>query len=286
MRYPPVSSKTVLITGCSSGIGAATAALLRNHGWTVIPTARKDEDLDRLRSDGFSPVRLDTSADESVRRAAEQALDLSGGHLGALVNNAGFGQPGAVEDLTRDTLRYQFETNLVGMQDLTNRLIPAFRNQGCGRIVNISSVVGRVSLPFFGAYSATKFAMEALSDAMRVELRGTGIAVSLVEPGPIDTRFGPNAADKAEADIDIDGSRFGNAYRDALTRYRDDRPAAVFMKPPEAVAKKIRHALESSRPRTRYKVTIPAYLGAFLSRFAPDWAIDRMMATRWEKRVE
>ncbi len=155
----------------------------------VVPTARKAEDLQRLRENGFEPVELDVADSDSVQRAADEVLRRVDGRLGALVNNAGFGQPGAMEDISRDVLRYQFEVNVFGMQELTNRCIPVFRQQGRGRIVNISSVVGRVSLPFLGSYSATKFAMEAISDALRMELRDAGIAVSLVEPGPIATSF-------------------------------------------------------------------------------------------------
>lgn len=254
--------------------------MLRARGWRVIPTARKPEDLDKLRTDGFEPVELDVTREESVARCAESVLKLTGGSLGALVNNAGFGQAGAVEDLSRDVLRYQFEVNLLGMQDLTNRFVPVFRRQGFGRIVNISSVLGRVSLPFYGSYSATKFAMEALSDAMRVELRGSGVGVILIEPGPIISEFRHNAAARAQATLDVKNAQYGATYeKEIQRRIRQQKKPDAFTKPPEAVAEKILHALESPSPRRRYCVTIPAYLGSFLARFAPaslmDWALGR-----------
>ena len=176
MKAPVVHVKNVLVTGCSSGIGLATARVLRGRGWNVIPTARKREDLDALRADGFTPVELDVADAESVKRAAARALEIFGGRIGGVVNNAGFGQAGAVEDLSREVLRYQFEVNFFGAHDLTNRFIPIFRKQGWGRIVNISSVLGRVVIPFYGSYCATKFAMEALSDALRVELCDSGVS--------------------------------------------------------------------------------------------------------------
>ena len=189
MKVPSVKNKSVLVTGCSSGIGLATAKLLRKKGWRVFPTARKSEDLESLRKAGFEAVELDISSSKSVAAAIAVVLEKTKGCPGAVVNNAGFGMPGAIEDLTRDAMRDQFEVNLFGLQELTNLLIPVFRKQGCGRIVNVSSVVGRLSLPFMGIYSASKFALEAVSDALRVELSADGIGVSLVEPGPISTRF-------------------------------------------------------------------------------------------------
>jgi NAD(P)-dependent dehydrogenase (short-subunit alcohol dehydrogenase family) len=275
----------VLVTGCSSGIGAATARMLRARGWNVLPTARAPADLDALRANGFSPVPLDVADPESVRRCAQKTLELSGGRLGAVVNNAGFGQAGAVEDLSRDVLRRQFEVNLIGMQDLTNRLIPTFRQQGWGRIVNISSVLGRVSLPFYGSYSATKFAMEALADAMRVELHGTGIGVILIEPGPIISEFRHNAAARAQESLDLDRARHGAYYRHEIQRrIRQQKKPDAFTRPPEAVAEKIVHALESPNPKRRYCVTIPAYLGAFMSRFAPDGLLDWAMVRKLRNR--
>ena len=280
MNYPPVD-RAVLVTGCSSGIGLATALRLRDRGWQVAPTARKAEDLDMLRSRGFEPVALDLTDPASVQAAAGTALHRFEGRIGALVNNAGFGQPGALEDLSRDALRCQFEVNVFGLQDLTNRLVPAFRKNGRGRIVHVSSVLGRICLPFMGAYAASKYAVEALGDALRMELGGAGIAVSLVEPGPISTDFNVNAGATARATLSPDGSVFGRVYRERLSKGDDRRRDEDFFRlPTDAVARRIEHALTSPRPKTRYKVTFVAWLGAFMDRAFPDRLLDAIMFGR------
>ena len=285
MSAPFTESKTALVTGCSSGIGFATAALLRSHGWQVFTTARKPDDLASLREAGFDAVELDVTSSASITAAADLVLGKTGGTLHGLVNNAGFGMPGAIEDLSRDAMRQQFEVNLFGLQELTNRLIPVFREQGHGRIVNISSVVGRISLPFMGIYSASKFALEAVSDAMRVELAQHGIRVSLVEPGPIETRFSVNCAGSGETHLDMSASRFGGAYREYFNKRRGGgRGEDRFRLPPEAVAAKIFHALNASRPKIRYRVTIPAYLGDWAARFVPAALRDRLMVHHIKKR--
>ena len=283
MKCPPVADRVVLITGCSSGIGEATARWLKNHDWHVIPSARKEADLESLREQGYEPVLLDLSSFESVERAAEEVLDRCDQRLGAIVNNAGFGQPGAIEDVSRATMRYQFEVNVFGMQQLTNRVIPIFRRQGSGRIVNISSVVGRLCLPFFGFYSASKFAMEAISDALRVELHGSGIGVCLIEPGPIDTAFGENAREQASRSLDLEVATYRRLYREQMAGRRREKPTDYFRLAPDAVSKKVLHALTSTHPRRRYGVTVPAYLVAFLRRFAPAGVIDRMLVSRIPK---
>lgn len=285
MRAPVIGNKSVLITGCSSGIGLATAELLRSSGWKVFPTARKLDDLDSLRQAGFEAVKLDVTSNKSIATAVEWVLVKNEGMLGAVVNNAGFGMPGAIQDLSRDAMRQQFEVNVFGLQELTNTLIPVFQKQGCGRIVNISSVVGRLSLPFMGIYSASKFALEAISDAQRVELSPDGISVSLVEPGPIRTKFSTNCAGQGEAQLDVGGSKFGAAYKQYFEKRRnggmsEDR----FRLPPEAVAEKILHALESAKPKIRYKVTLPAYAGDWAARFLPAGLIDRLMIGHVKKR--
>lgn len=280
MRHPPVGAKTVLVTGCSSGIGQATARVLAEEGWKVLPTARSDGDLEELRAEGFDPIRLDLGDSASVTEAARMALELAGGTLGALVNNAGYAQLGAVEDLSRAALRRQFEANVFGMQELTNLLIPTFRRQGFGRIVNVSSVYGRISAPLVGAYAASKYAMEALSDSMRVELRGSGVAVSLIEPGPIVTKFRRNAASQSADHLAPGEGRYGEKYARKLRSGQEgegDKPKP-FSAPPEAVAKRILHALTSSRPKRRYCVTLPAYLVAAARRLAPDALVDALQA--------
>ncbi len=288
MNFPDVD-RNVLITGCSSGIGLATALYLRERGWQVIPSARKDRDLDMLKGRGFEPVRLDVADTASVCAAADEALRRFDGRPGALVNNAGFGQPGAMEDLSRETMRRQFEVNVLGLQELTNRFIPFFRRLGRGRIVNISSVLGRMSLPFMGIYSASKYAVEAMSDALRVELWGSGIAVVLVEPGPIATSFGDHAAEAGEGGLDTTRSVFGREYRRQMERHKTklEKPMP-FTRPPEACAAKIHHALVSARPRTRYKVTVVAHVGALMARLAPDSLMDFIVRQRasWQNRAK
>lgn len=275
MRRPLVRQRNVLVTGCSSGIGLAAARLLRERGWRVVPTARRDEDLDKLRAGGFEPVRLDVADGASVAAAAAETLRLFDGVIGAVVNNAGFGQAGAVEDLTRANLEYQMGVNFIGAHDVAVRFIPAMRRQGWGRIVNVSSVLGRCVIPFYGSYCASKFAMEALTDAMRVELWRSGIGVSLVEPGPIESAFRDNAADRAQATMLGSGRRFEAFYEKEIQRRRlQQKKPSRFTRPPEAVAAKITHALESAHPRRRYGVTVPAHLGALAARLAPGWLFD------------
>ncbi len=285
MKVPVVENKSVLITGCSSGIGRATADLLRAKGWLVFPTARKAEDLEGLRQAGFDAIELDVASSESIATAVDTVLENTGNQVGAIVNNAGFGMPGAIEDLSRDAMRYQFEVNLFGLQELTNKLIPVFRHQGYGRIVNVSSVVGRISLPFMGIYSASKFALEAITDAQRVELSLDQISLSLIEPGPIRSRFSTNCAGQGEEKLDVAGSKFGSAYKQYFDKRRnggmsEDR----FRLPPEAVAIKILHALESPRPQIRYRVTLPSHLGDWAARFVPAGLVDRAMTRHVKKR--
>jgi NAD(P)-dependent dehydrogenase (short-subunit alcohol dehydrogenase family) len=275
---------TVLITGCSSGIGNATAQEMKDRGWSVWATARKPEDLEQLRREGLNALELDVSDPASIDQAVRTLREATGGHLKALVNNAGFGQPGALEDLTRDQLRYQFEVNVFGLLDLTHRLLPDLMRDGDARLVHISSVVGRVALPFMGIYSASKFAVEALADVQRIELNGTGIRVSLVEPGPIRTEFSTNAVSQGSPALEAPESRFAGLYKKTLAKRRVENGAAPFALPPEAVAAKIAHALTSPRPRRRYRVTLPAQFGAFASRFFPDALIDVILARELRKQ--
>jgi short-subunit dehydrogenase len=263
----------------------ASAELLRSRGWVVFPTARKLADLDSLKQAGFDAVKLDVTSSESISLAVERVWAKNGGELGAVVNNAGFGMPGAIQDLSREAMRHQFEVNVFGLQELTNLLIPTFRKQGYGRIVNISSVVGRISLPFMGIYSASKFALEAISDAQRVELSPDSISVSLVEPGPIRTRFSTNCAGQGEEQLDLGRSKFGAAYKQYFEKRRNGGMSEDRWRlPPEAVAKKVLHALESSNPKIRYKVTVPAHLGDWAARFLPARLIDRQLIQHVKKR--
>lgn len=288
MQTAPVKTKTVLITGCSSGIGLAAARLLRERGWQVVPTARKAADLDMLRAEGFDPVALDVTDSASIADAASKVLARFGGQLGAVVNNAGFGLTSAIEDAPRAMLRDIFEVNVFGLEELTNRFIPLFRKQGYGRIVNVSSVLGELSLPFAGVYSASKFAVEALSDALRRELFDSGVAVSIIQPGPIETKFSENLAHRTERYGVTPNSPFTEFYKEAIETRKTGRAARTaekFMKPPEAVAEKILHCLESARPPIRARVTAVAYFGALVRRFVSAKLIDRIMISRLRKKL-
>ncbi|HPT15762.1 MAG TPA: SDR family NAD(P)-dependent oxidoreductase [Kiritimatiellia bacterium] len=281
-RYPLVGEKVAVVTGASTGIGRATARLLKARGWRVFPTARSRTDLDLLRGEGFQPVELDLADSDSVEYATKEVLELSHGIIGAVVNNAGYGQPGALEDLSRAALRKQFETNVIGTLDFTNRFIPTLRAQKSGRIVIVSSVVGRVVIPFLGAYSASKFALEAIGDGLRMELGPVGVSVSLVEPGPIQTCFRKRVVSEAARGLEMRNSAFAKQYAKELSEPERtySRPTDVFRKPPEAVARKIVHALESRHPRARYPVTAPAWLGDFAARFFPSRLKDALLASK------
>ena len=281
-RYPLVGEKVAVVTGASTGIGRATARLLKARGWRVFPTARSRTDLDLLRGEGFQPVELDLADSDSVEYAAKEVLELSHGIIGAVVNNAGYGQPGALEDLSRAALRKQFETNVIGTLDFTNRFIPTLRAQKSGRIVIVSSVVGRVVIPFLGAYSASKFALEAIGDGLRMELGPVGVSVSLVEPGPIQTCFRKRVVSEAARGLEMHNSAFAKQYAKELSEPERtySRPTDVFRKPPEAVARKIVHALESRHPRARYPVTAPAWFGDFAARFFPSRLKDALLASK------
>lgn len=277
-------TSSVFITGTSTGIGRATAQEMKKQGWRVFASARKPEDLAALEAEGFEAVELDMTKSDSIEAAAKKVLTACETKLDGLVNNAGYGQPGALEDLNVESMRKQFEVNVIGLQHLTNLILPSMIEHGAGRVIHVSSVVGRVSLPFMGIYSASKFAVEALADAQRVELSGTGIKVSLVEPGPITTQFSKNAVESSDGNLPTDSSRFSAMYKKELS-FREDRSGSKpFALPPEAVAKKIAHALTSPKPKRRYKVTVPAYLGASLSRLAPDALVDWILCRELKKR--
>ena len=272
-----MTAKTILITGCSSGIGRACALGLRDRGWRVFATARSHSDLDALGTEGLEALYLDYTEPQSIADCAETVLAATGGRLDALFNNGAYGQPGATEDLTPDVLRAQFEANLFGWHDLTQRIIPAMRNQGSGRIVQCSSVLGLVTLKYRGAYAASKFALEGLTDSLRLELRGTGIFVSTIEPGPIDTRFVEHSIAALERNVDLDASPHRETYHRRLARMK--RGGARRGKlPPEAVLKPLIHALESKRPKPRYYVTIQTHIMAALRRLLPNRAMDYVAA--------
>ncbi|KAB2927776.1 MAG: SDR family oxidoreductase [Candidatus Contendobacter sp.] len=269
-----MSDKTILITGCSSGIGQRVARGLKARGWRVFATARQPADVARLQAEGLESLPLDLRDSDAIRTAVAAVLDQTGDRLDALFNNGAYGQPGAVEDLSREALREQFETNLFGTQELTNQVLPVMRRQGGGRILYNSSVLGLVAFPYRGAYVASKFALEGLADTLRLELVGTGIHVCLIEPGPILSRFRDNAHAAYRRHIRAETSPHREKYAAMEARLLKEGPAAPFTLPPEAVLKRVVHALESPRPRTRYPVTVPTYLFAILRRWLPTRALD------------
>lgn len=274
-----MQKSTILITGCSSGIGLASARMLRDRGWRVFATARTEDDLARLRdNERFEALPIELTDPASIEACAEHVLNATDGRLDALFNNAAYGQPGALEDLSREALSAQFEANVFGTHQLTRAAIPAMRKAGHGRIVNCSSVLGLIAAPYRGAYCASKFALEALSDTLRLELKGTGISVSLIEPGPIDTKFIDRALASARQWIDFDSSPHRDRY-DRLITGLENGGKQTFKLPPESVAKKLVHAVESPRPKARYYVTVPTYMAAIARRTLPvrviDWIAER-----------
>ena len=270
--------KSVLITGCSSGIGYCVANGLKQRGYRVIATARRTESVEQLKAEGFESLQLDLSSSDSIQQAFKQVMQSTDGKLFALFNNGAFGLPGAVEDLSRENLKYQFETNVFGWLELTNLAIPIMRKQGFGRIIQNSSVLGFVCMPFRGAYNASKYAIEGLSDTLRLELKDTNIHISLIEPGPITSQFRANAVIALQQHIDIENSVHREKYMGVLERLNKEGPAVPFTLPPEAVLKRVIHALESKQPKPRYYVTLPTYLFAFLKRILSHRQLDYLLA--------
>ena len=269
--------KSILITGCSSGIGLCVAEGLKHRGYRVFATARQHPDVETLKADGFESLQLDLADSASIRAAVDEILSRTGGTLDALFNNGAYGQPGAVEDLSREVLRTQFETNLFGWHELTSLVLPVMRRQGHGRIIQNSSVLGFVALRYRGAYNASKYALEGLSDTLRLELAGTNIHVSLVEPGPVTSRFRENAFRAYKENIDPTHSAHRKKYLAMENRLQTQGPVVPFTLPPGAVLKKVIHAMESKRPRARYYVTFPTYLFGTLKRLLSTRALDRLL---------
>lgn len=274
---PEAPPRSILITGCSSGIGYHAAKGLRSRGYRVFATARKDKDVERLLAEGFESLQLDLDDEHSIRSAVSTLLSRTGGTLYALFNNGAYGQAGAVEDLSRATLLAQLETNLLGWHDLTRQIIPVMREQEEGRIIQNSSVLGFAAMPYRGAYNCSKFALEGLTDTLRLELTGTGIHVSLIEPGPIRSRFRDNAHTMFIKNIDTAHSYHSAQYQKQIERLQKEGDAAPFTLGPDAVLKSVIHALESPRPRPRYYVTFPTWLFGYLKRLLSTRMLDRLM---------
>ncbi len=270
----------ILVTGASTGIGYHSIFALKERGYGVIASVRKTEDLKRLEEEGFTVVQIDLDDSDSIRRGVEEVKTICGGRLYGLFNNGAFGQPGAVEDLSREVLRAQFETNLFGTHELTVKLLPMMIEAGEGRIVQNSSVLGFAALRYRGAYNASKFALEGLSDTLRLELEGTGVYVSIIEPGPIRSSFRKNALKRFLENIDYKNSRLADRYKDKQKQLESSEDAP-FTLGPEAVAKALIHALEAPRPKVRYRVTLPTHLFFWLKKVLPDKIMDGVL-----KKVE
>lgn len=274
VRY--IMAKKVFISGCSTGIGLYIAQTLQEDGFQVIASCRKPEDVERLQSLGLYTLQMDVDDSGSIQAAVKQLLDYTEGQLDVLINNAGYGQAGALEDISREVMQRQFQTNVFGLHELTKLIIPVMRKQGSGRIINISSVLGIVSLPFRGAYNASKYAVEGLSDTLRLELEPSGIWVSSIQPGPIESQFRDTVVDRSLQAVDIETSFFRKQYANMLSHFKANKKNSKFTKGPEAVYKKVSHAIKAKRPRPSYSVTLAAHI-LILAR--------RLMPARWFHRV-
>ncbi|KEO60243.1 SDR family NAD(P)-dependent oxidoreductase [Thioclava indica] len=275
-------AKTILITGCSSGIGYDAAHGLKAAGWKVLATCRKEEDCERLRAEGLTSFQLDVADPESIDAGFNEALARGRGRLDALYNNAAFACPGAAEDIPTGALREIFETNLFGLHDLTNRAIKVMRAQGDngeGRIIQCSSVLGMVGYRWRGAYVATKFALEGLTDVLRLEMRDTDIKIVLIEPGPITSKFRKNAITHFEKWVDWENSARRQQYEDdLLNQLYKSRGPAKFELPASAVTKVILKALDAPNPKPRYAITVPTHLMEVARRILPGRALDWVLA--------
>ena len=271
-------NKSVLITGCSSGIGFETAIALYGKGYDVYATARKPEDVMRLIEQGLNAHQLDVTDPDSIDAALSWVLEQTGGTLYALFNNAGYGQPGALEDVPLHALREQFETNVFGTHEMTRRVLPVMLAQGYGRILQHSSVLGLVSLRFRGAYNASKYAIEGLADTLRLELRNTGVYVVTVNTGPIRSRFRDNAIKMFEKNIDGEKSRFAEAYQEEVYKRKQNKEEKdIFTRDADAVVEKIVLALEAEHPAPRYYVTAATVMLASLKRLLPTGRLDALL---------
>lgn len=270
--------KTILITGCSSGIGYATAHYLHNNGYEVFATARKNADVKRLRAEGLTAFELDVTDTASIDSALNAVFAITGGTLYALFNNAGYGQPGALEDLPGAALREQLETNVIGLHEMTRRIIPVMRRQGYGRIIQHSSVLGLISLRFRGAYNASKYAIEGLCDTLRLELSDSGVHLITINTGPIRSKFRDNATEKFLQYVNVDESLFAKEYTaEVLARKEKKNAKDPFTKEPIAVIEKILLALEQPKPRPRYYVTTATHILGTLKRLLPTSWLDKIL---------
>lgn len=272
--------RTIILTGASSGIGAWCARALRAEGWRVFATARKPVDIAALRDDGFECFYLDYAEPDSIARLVDSVLERTGDTLDALFNNGAYAQAGAVEDLPVEALRGQFEANFFGWHDLTRRIVPVMRRQGHGRIVHCSSILGLTPVKFRGAYAASKHALEGLMLCLRAELAGSGIHLSLIEPGPIESRMASTGLFWFEKNIDWEASVHRQDYHAQLARLRAGGTTSRLKLKPDAVHAVLRHALNHPRPKPHYVVTLPARIGVLLKRLLPARLFYRVLATQ------
>lgn len=273
-----MTTKSILITGCSSGIGLHAALTLSARGYQVFATARKAQDVADLQAKGLTAYQLDLTNTDSITQAVTQVLEQTGGRLDYLFNNGAYGQPGALEDLPTQVLRDQFETNVFGWHELTKQIIPVMKRQGHGRIIQCSSVLGVVSMAYRGAYNASKYAIEGLTDTLRLELKSANIEVVLLEPGPINTQFRANALLAVQANIDIEASDHKVQYQQQIARLSSEKSNAPFTLEPLHVTQALIHALESKQPKLRYRITTATKIFAVLKRLLPARWLDYLLA--------
>lgn len=273
-----MTKKSILITGCSSGIGLHAALTLDARGYQVFATARSMEDVDKLKEKGLNAFRLDLDDAASIHQALDSVLDETKGRLDYLFNNGAYGQPGALEDLPTQALKQQFETNVFGWHELTKRVLPIMRAQGHGRVIQCSSVLGFVSMAYRGAYNASKYAVEGLTDTLRLEFKDTDIKFILLEPGPINTQFRANALAAFNQHIDMASSIHQAAYEQQILRLSAEDSNAPFALPALAVTKALIHALESKRPKLKYRITVPTKVFAILKRLLPTAWLDHLLS--------
>lgn len=281
-----MQQKIIFITGCSSGIGHEAALALAKRGHRVIASCRKKGDLEKLAAEGLEAVQLDVSNPQSIADGFTNVLEKTGGWIDVLINNAGYAQAGALEDIPYEALKAQFATNVFGLMELTRLVIPVMRQQKEGRIINISSLLGMVSLPFRGAYNASKYAVEGLSDTLRLELKPAGIHVITIEPGPIESKFRDNTIDYSLKKINMEQSYFKPQYKIMLGSFREQKSNSIFTQQPEAVVKKLIHAIEAPTPKPVYRVTFPAHFFALLKRVLSVKMLDRVLGYISRKEIK
>jgi short-subunit dehydrogenase len=264
----------ILITGCSSGIGKETAYYLKEKGYRVFATARDEDDVKKLIQQGFEAFELDVTKPKTIKKTLKQILELTNGTLDVVFNNAGYGQPGALEDISTEVLKEQFETNVFGLHEVTKQVLPIMKKQGYGKIIQHSSVLGLISLQLRGAYNASKYAIEGLTDTLRLELKNTNIDVTLLNTGPVTSNFRKNAIKKAKKNLDIDNSRFKEQYHEAL---QDNKSQVPFNLPAVEVAKVVEKIITSSKVKPRYYITKATYILGFAKRILSTNLLDKIL---------